>query len=135
MLALLVPSLTVYSDPKVEATGHAWVKLQEDPETHFSVGLQVHGIVDESESETPETLSYTYTITEEQVERVKEVFDMPGDWNYERNNCVDFVCQALDVCEIPHPSFKQWDISHPRLLHGWISAQKTPQPLPIAPLD
>ena len=104
--------------------GHGWSEIKDEEGTCTCRGHYRTGIRDDTYRGTERTASIKFEISPEQALRVTEVFDNPGKYHLLKNNCIDIVTKVLDVCEIEHPSFKDFmKISDPVKLHRWVNEQ------------
>ncbi len=101
--------------------GHGWSELKDKDGSSICRGNYFGGPQDDSGRATERTASVKFEISTEQALLVAEILENPGEYHLLKNNCIDMVAKVLDVCEVGHPSFKDFiGISQPTKLHRWI---------------
>lgn len=116
--------LTIYADPELHMSGHAWIRLSEEGSETIACGMQIKGLIKES-LEVPSTSAlFTLPVSEEEAKQIQTLIEHPGIYHPFQNNCVDFVVHILDILGIEHPSFRQWNLSQPRLFYEWVSTKR-----------
>jgi len=73
------------------------------------------------DSQRTPTHSHSFYITQLEADAIILAIRQPG-YDYNEDNCVDRVEDALDIGNIDHPNFDTFGISDPTQLDSWLEA-------------